>query len=122
MHLVKNKSYYYDIISLSKSMEKKLNHKYYSVPKPDSGIKHNNSCGSITSNTLSILKSNTNNFGMPHVTMESELLGCYSNWSDDQHLIPDRGKRVFSIPQHQDQLWGPPRILYNEYRRLFHWG
>jgi hypothetical protein len=53
-------------------MEKILNHKYYTVPKAGSGIKHTNLCGSITSNTLSILKSNTNNFDMLHVTMEPE--------------------------------------------------
>jgi hypothetical protein len=79
MHVVKNKSYHYDIISC-KSMEKTLNCKYYIVPKPDSGIKHNNSYGSIISNTHSTLKSNTNDFGMSQCSQDS-LDGTATGWT-----------------------------------------
>jgi hypothetical protein len=32
--------------------------------------------------------------------------------------IPGRGKKVFSIPQSSDKVWGPPSLLTNEYRRI----
>jgi hypothetical protein len=40
-------------------------------------------------------------------------------WLDGQDLIPGRGKRFFSAPQHPDHLWGPLSLLY---WGLFLWG
>jgi hypothetical protein len=39
---------------------------------------------------------------------------------DSRGSIPSRTKRFFSIQQRQDQFWGPPSLLSNEYRRIFH--
>jgi hypothetical protein len=36
-----------------------------------------------------------------------------------QGLILGRGQRVFSSPNHPDQLWGPPSFLFNGYRGSF---
>jgi hypothetical protein len=32
------------------------------------------------------------------------------------------GLRIFSSPRRPDRLWGPPKLLPSEYRRLFHPG
>jgi hypothetical protein len=34
---------------------------------------------------------------------------------DTQDLIPGRGNRIFYIPQHPNQLRGPPSLLSNQY-------
>jgi hypothetical protein len=33
--------------------------------------------------------------------------------------VSNKRKRFFSRPQRPDQLWGPPSLLFNGYRRLF---
>jgi hypothetical protein len=41
---------------------------------------------------------------------------------DGRGSIPGRGKRFLPIPQRPDQLWGPPSLFSNGYRRLLTWG
>jgi hypothetical protein len=31
------------------------------------------------------------------------------------------GSRIFSSPNRPDRLWGPPNLLFSEYRRLWSW-
>jgi hypothetical protein len=34
-------------------------------------------------------------------------------------LIPSKGRAIFYVPLHSDQLWGTPNLLYNGYWVLF---
>jgi hypothetical protein len=38
---------------------------------------------------------------------------------DGRPSIPGWGGRLFSSPQRQDRLWGPPKLLSNGYREFF---
>jgi hypothetical protein len=41
-----------------------------------------------------------------------------SHGTDDRDLIPGKGWEFVSPPR-PDQLWGPPNLLFNGYRRHF---
>jgi hypothetical protein len=46
------------------------------------------------------------------------------HWSKLSGFNSQQGQRreFFSAPPHAHRLWGPLRLLSNEYQRLFSWG